>query len=115
MNKDRFLQLHRWYCLDTSFLSYTMIDHPAYIELLTLNNEYGIIWALERLKDTISHDLGDDFDATNSPWLSTQLISEYTNGTCWDGFPNEYAGMLNEIRSHLLQWGKIRYEAKNAR
>lgn len=106
MNKKRFLELHQQYCLDTGHLSFIMTDHPAYIDLLTFNNQDGIVWSLERLKDTVGHDMGNDVDSSNCPWLSTRLISQYTNNTCWDGFPNEYAGMLNEIRSHLLQWGR---------
>jgi hypothetical protein len=106
MNKERFLQLHKQHCLETCYMSFTDTSHPAYIELATLKNEYGIVWTLERLKDSIEHDIGDVFDHDNDPWLSTVLLGVYTSGICWDGFPSEHAGMLDEIRNHLLQWGR---------
>jgi hypothetical protein len=106
MNKEKFLQLHKQYSLDTAFLSFTKTDHPAYVELSVLKNEWGIIWALERLKDSIGHDRGDDYDSSNDPWLSIALLGEYTDGVCWKEFPEKYAGMLNELRAHLLQWSK---------
>ena len=106
MNKERFLELYKQFSLETAYCLFIKTDHPAYIELLTIKNEYSIIWALERLQDSIGHDHGDNFDPNNNPWLSTQLISEYTNGACWDGFSDEYAGMLEEIRNHLFQWGR---------
>jgi hypothetical protein len=106
MNKDKFLQLHKQYCLDTALLSFTKTDHPAYIELLTLKNQYGIVWALERLKASIGHDVGDTFDHDNSPWLSIHLLDEYSDMACLKGFPKEHAGKLNEVRDHIIQWGK---------
>jgi hypothetical protein len=120
MNKDKFLQLHKQHSLETCYMSFTDTNHPAYIELATLKNEYGIVWALERLKDSIGHDtdwrpnvIGEytnnicsSYDPNNNPWLSIALLGKYTDGVCWKGFSDEHAGMLNEIRAHLINWGK---------
>lgn len=106
MNKDKYLQLHKRYSIDTAFLSFTKTDHPAYVELATVKNGWGITWALGRLKDSIGHDIGDVFDHDNDPWLSIALLGEYTDGTCWKGFSDEHAGVLNELRTHLIGWGR---------
>jgi hypothetical protein len=86
MDKARFLELHKQYCQDTVFLSFTKRDHPAYIELAAAGPE-AIPWALERLQDTVGHDRGDDFDSSNSPWLSTELLHVYSNGECLAKMP----------------------------
>ena len=111
MIKERFLQLHQQYCRDTVCLSFMSFVHPAYVELSKAGPE-ALPWALERLKDTIGHDLGESFDGTNSPWLSADLIGQYSVGVCWDGFPEKYSGMLDKVRDFLLQWGEARGHIK---
>lgn len=110
MNKSEFLELVKQYSNETLFLSFTKRDHPAYIKLLTAGEEITP-WLLERLKDSIGHDHGDEMDLDNDPWLSIHLLGEITAGVCWDGFPSEHAGKLNEVRNFLLKYG----ENKNAK
>ena len=105
MNKERFLELHKQYCEETAMMSMAMTSHPAYIELVSAG-KIAIPWALERLKDTIGRDEGDSLDISNSPHLSSELISKYTDSKCFYGFPKKYAGMVDVVRDFLLKWGE---------
>jgi len=81
MNKEEFLKLHGEYCKDTCGLSFEKRNHSNYVALVNAG-EQVIPWLLERLRDSIGHDEGDTFDAKNSPWFSTSLLCELTNGEC---------------------------------
>jgi hypothetical protein len=105
MTKEELLSLYKQWSNDTMFLSYHKIDHPAYIELKNAGQAI-IPFILERLKDSIDHDGGFKMDRDNCPWLSTCLLGDITNGECFSDFPEKHSGRLNEIRSHLLKWGK---------
>lgn len=105
MNKEEFLVLVKQYSNETTFLSYLDTNHPAYIKLLT--GDYKIVpWLLERLQDSIGHDYGDTMDRDNDLWLSTGLLAAITDGECAIGFQQEYAGQLDKVREHILQWGR---------
>jgi hypothetical protein len=108
MNKEEFLKLHTEFCKDTCGLSFTKRDHPAYVALLNAGEEI-IPWLLERLRDSIGHDEGDTFDASNSPWLSTDLLFSLSNGQCFSKFPRKHAGVLDKVRAHILKWGKNKF------
>jgi hypothetical protein len=106
MNKEEVAELIKQYSHDTMFLSSSAVeDHPAYVQLKTAGHEI-IPFLLERLADSIGHDRGDTFDMDNSPRASMALLCDITNGECLVGFQHEYAGMLDKLRAHILQWGK---------
>jgi hypothetical protein len=105
MDKERFLDLHKQYSLDTVFLSSIEPDHPAYVELFNAGPDI-IPWLLERLQNTIGHDEGDTFDSANCIHLSTCLIGQLTHGRCWEGYPEELAGVVSQGREHILNWGR---------
>jgi|SRR5580704_15046842 hypothetical protein len=107
MIKEEFLQLCKEYCNDTIVLSFITRDHPVYQKLVEAGPDI-IPWVLERLKDSIGHDHGDQMDYDNNPWLSTHLLGDLTDGKCFGGMPREYAGRLREVRSYLLSWGQSR-------
>lgn len=107
ITKEEFHCLIKQWCQDTMFQSYIDTKHPAYIKALQ-GGEEVIPWALERLKDSIGHDHGEDMDLDNSPWFNISLLSDLTNGECLATMPHEYAGMLLEIRCHILKWGKTK-------
>ena len=111
MNKEEFLELVKQYAHDTCFLSYHDQTHPAYLKLL---DEGPVIvpWVLERLEYSIGRDSGDTFDHDNDPWLLLVLLGQLTD--CQKTFPREYAGQLDKLREHALQWGK-EYLNKNAK
>src|ERR1035441_10390432 len=88
---------------DCCILSFTKRDHPALVKMLAEGPKV-IPWALERLKDSIGHDQGAAFDHTNDPHVLMYVISTLES-SCYEGFPEEYAGMLRELRSHILRWG----------
>ena len=108
MNKEEFLKLHAKYCEDTCALSFTKRDHPAYVAFLNAGEEI-IPWLLERLQDGIGHDEDDTFDASNSPWLSIDLLSHLSGGECLSKFPFKHAGVLDKVRAHILKWGKNKF------
>lgn len=104
MTREEFITFVTQYCNDTSFLSFTKRDHPAYIELMKAPPE-AITWALEKLKDTIGHDRGVSYDPSNSPWLLMDVLNALTKGQCVKYFPHKYAGQLDRLRTHHLAWG----------
>ena len=112
MTKEEFLELVAQWSMETCFLSWHDTKHPAYLTLLEAGPSI-IPWLLERLQDSIGHDHGDDYDHTNSPWLSTCLLGDLTKGTAFMDFPEEYAGNLIEIRKHLLKWGRCQGHIKS--
>ena len=104
MNKKEVFELIKQYSHDTKFLSsFAEYDHPAYLKLKEAGTEI-IPFLLERLQDSIGHDSGEDFDWDNSPWVSIALLGDITNGECFAGFPQEYAGQLDKLRAHILAW-----------
>lgn len=102
MTKEEFYELIKQWSHETCFSSSHDTDHPAYIKALQAGEEV-IPWALERLKDSIGHDSGDDMDHDNSPWFTTCLLSDLTG--CLANLPRKHAGRLVAIREHILQWG----------
>jgi hypothetical protein len=102
MTKEEFYELIKQWSHETCFSSSHDTDHPAYIKALQAGEEV-IPWALQRLKDSIGHDRGDAMDHDNSPWFTVCLLGDITD--CLDDLPLKYAGMLGEIREHILQWG----------
>jgi hypothetical protein len=103
--KEEFLECVKQYSNETSVLSYTDREHPAYVKLLAAGQDI-IPWLLEKLSDSIGHDSGDDMDWDNDPWLTISLLGELSTGICWDGCPSEHAGKLDKVRTHLLKWGE---------
>jgi hypothetical protein len=110
MNKEEVVALIKQYSNDTLTLSFTKHDHPAYIKLKAAGDTI-LSSLLGALKDSIGHDSGDDMDWDNDPWVVISLIGELSNGDCLDTFPEDNAGMLDELRKHILKWG----ENKNAK
>lgn len=105
MTKEEFYELIKQWSRDTCFLSYHDIEHQAYLKALQAGEEV-IPWALERLKDSIGHDSGDDMDPDNSPWFTTCLLCDLSKGECLATMPRKYAGMLVKVREHILKWGE---------
>lgn len=102
MTKEEFYELIKQWSNETSFSSRHEREHPAYVKALQAGEEV-IPWALQRLKDSIGHDRGDDMDHDNSPWFTVCLLGDLTG--CLKTMPRKYAGMLGKIREHILQWG----------
>lgn len=105
MIKEEFCNLIKEWSHDTCCLSYHDTSHPAYVKALQAGEEV-IPWALERLKDSIGHDVGGAMDHDNSPWFTICLLSDLTNRECVAKFPRKHAGMLDKIRKHIIKWGE---------
>jgi len=105
MNKEEVIQLVKQHSEDTVFLSFTKVNHPAYLALEAAGPEI-IPFLLERLQDSIGHDTGKAMDVSNNPWLSIHLINVLSNGTCLAKMPSEYAGRLDQVRNFILEWGR---------
>lgn len=103
MTKDKLLQLYKQYAHDNMFRSYYNPYDPSYHELLR-GGPAILPMVVERLKDSIGHDSGENFDHDNDPWLSITLMDELTLGECTKDMPKEYVGNLNEIRDYCLSW-----------
>jgi hypothetical protein len=105
MNKEEFVELVKQYSYETSFMSYVDRTNQHYQKLVQAGPE-AIPWALERLKDSMGRDTGDKMDHDNSPWVLLDILSILTNGECPGEIPQQFYGMLVEIRNYYLAWGE---------
>lgn len=105
MNREEVHALIKQWSHETCFLSFHDRKHPAYRALVAAGEEV-VPFILERLQDSIGHDSGDDMDHDNSPWISVCVIGDITKHASTKDFPREHAGCLDELRKHILDWGK---------
>ncbi len=107
MNKEEVVELIKQYSNETTFLSFTKHDHPAFIKLKAAGPEI-IPVLLNRLEERIHNSLWDEgnFDHDCDPWLLIAMIGELSDGDCLATFPEDDAGKLDELTRHILQWGQ---------
>lgn len=105
MNKEEVHVLIKQWSHETCMLSFHDRKHPAYKALVAAGEEI-LPFLFERLRDSIGHDEGLTFDDDNSPWISACVIGDITKHACTKDFPREYAGQLEKLREHILDWGK---------
>jgi hypothetical protein len=107
MNKEEVVELIKQYSNETTFLSFTKHDHPAFIKLKAAGSEI-IPHLLDRLADAWKFKTPGQIDRDNDPWLLICLLGELTDGACTEDFPENNAGKIDELMKHIIAWGITR-------
>lgn len=114
MNREEVYALIKQYSNETAHYSYTATDHPTH-RLLTAAGKDILPFLLERLRDSVGRERGENFDPDNDPHLLIDLIGKASDERCYEGFTASDAGYMDDLRAHILRWGEAYFDRRELR